>query len=390
MLDQQARREVARLTEAVLSVKPLLKVLERPLRVAPTGNGAGVPPGPQVGELLDWVAARLGAPRLVLSSAAAVELDPFERAVSARLDLRPGIERLSLHDGVRAEIDDIVDQVAENSFDRFCTRAAVTSGDGVPVMAYAAGDRKDSAVVLVSACGMPARLCERWIRLLAPEHFVITWESRGMIAGARTEDLACDVEAQASDLFAAMDHFDVARASLMGMCGGAVIAVTAAARHPGRVSSMSLWHGDFELGPDCPKTSHQRDLKALMLLGAEGRQRASALHDVMCHSISVDLPPNLSYLALYSYATVDLLHLYCRLNASIMSTDVGGLLRLIEQPTLVVTSEDDDTAHPAGSKRVAAELPDSTLYVAPHGDHISLFNAEAELVRLASEFLSAS
>jgi pimeloyl-ACP methyl ester carboxylesterase len=162
------------------------------------------------------------------------------------------------------------------------------------------------------------------------------------------------------------------------------------ARHPGRVSSMSLWHGDFELGPDCPKTSHQRDLKALMLLGAEGRQRASALHDVMCHSISVDLPPNLSYLALYSYATVDLLHLYCRLNASIMSTDVGGLLRLIEQPTLVVTSEDDDTAHPAGSKRVAAELPDSTLYVAPHGDHISLFNAEAELVRLASEFLSAS
>ncbi len=252
-LDPEARQEVARLSEAVLAVQPLLKAVERPLQVAPANDGSGSLK-PQVVELLDWVTARLGVPRLVFGSATADELGPFERAVSAHLDLRPGIVELSLDEETLAELGSIIDEVAENSFDRFCTRTVVSSGDGgVPVAAYTAGDPENSAVVLVSACGMPARLCERWMRLLAPEHFVITWESRGMIADARTEELACDVEAQATDLFAAMDHLGVDRAHLMGLCGGAVIAVTAAARQPERVASMSLWHGDFELGPDCPK-----------------------------------------------------------------------------------------------------------------------------------------
>lgn len=387
-LGPEARQEVARLSEAVLAVQPLLKAVERPLQVAPANNGSG-PLKPQVVELLDWVTARLGVPRLVLGSVTADELGPFERAVSAHLDLRPGIVELSLDEETLAELGSIVDEVAENSFDRFCTRTVASSGDGVPVAAYTAGDPENSAVVLVSACGMPARLCERWMRLLAPEHFVITWESRGMIADARTEELACDVEAQATDLFATIDHLGVDRAHLMGLCGGAVIAVTAAARQPERVASMSLWHGDFELGPDCPKTSHQRDLKALMQIGAESRQKAAQIHDVICHSMSKNLPPSLSHLVLYPYATVELLYLYCRLNGSIMATDVGGLLETVTQPTLVVTSDDDDTAHPAGSKQVAAELPRSTLHVAAHGDHISVFRAEANLVRLAVDFLKA-
>lgn len=65
----------------------------------------------------------------------------------------------------------------------------------------------------------------------------------GMRCGQRDE-FRVDVDAQAADLFAVMDHHDVTAAHVVGLCGGAVIALAAAAVRPERVTSPSLWHGD--------------------------------------------------------------------------------------------------------------------------------------------------
>ena len=99
-------------------------------------------------------------------------------------------------------------------------------------------------------------------------------------------------------------------------------------------------------------------------------------------------PPALAHLVLYPYATAELFFRYCRLNASIMDLNLGPLLGSIRQPALVVTSQDDRTAHPAGSRTVAEALPRATLRVAAHGDHLSVFEARPELVQLAVDFLS--
>jgi pimeloyl-ACP methyl ester carboxylesterase len=66
---------------------------------------------------------------------------------------------------------------------------------------------------------------------------------------------------------------------------------------------------------------------------------------------------------------------------------VEQYLTRVKQPTLVVTSEDDETAHPQGSRQVAGGLRNGRLWVEPHGDHSSLFQAGNPLMQVAVDFI---
>lgn len=396
---REALEDVAR---RLLALRPLIDVLESPLRVAAGPVGADAPrdagdPGEitALAGLLDHVAARLGtAARFELRPhASATDLGAFGRVLSEYLALGSRLAVLrGLPAGALCDVDALVDDVIAASFERFCSISRAVAPDGVPVRTYSAGDPRRATVVIAAACGMPAKLAEPWMRRLAGEYHVVTWETRGLFgdeaAAVRADGLAHDARAQAADLFAVLDRWGARRAHVMGMCGGAVIALTAAAQQPERISSLSLWHGDFDLGRGCPKTKHQRDLKALLDMATEGLVTPAALHRMLCDATLKSASPDLAHLVLYPYATPDLLFRYCKLNGSLMGTDVSGLLGAVTQPVLVVTSEDDATTHPSGSRSVAAALPDATLHVAPHGDHISLFHGEPELIQLASDFIA--
>jgi pimeloyl-ACP methyl ester carboxylesterase len=235
---------------------------------------------------------------------------------------------------------------------------------------------------------MPVRLAEPWIRRLAAEYFVVTWESRALF-GAAPAGAGTTVAAQTGDLFAVLDHLGVRTAHLAGLCGGAVLALAAVARQPERFTSLSLWHGDFELGGAAPKTSHQRNLQALMAMAAGGRVGAAQVHAVLCTALLSSVPPDLAHLVLYPYATPELLLTYCRLNGAIMGYDVRPCLPAVRVPVLVVTSRDDGTAHPDGSRHVAARLPGARLVVTEHGDHLSLFHGTPSTLDLAAGFIAA-
>src|SRR6266545_432437 len=265
--------------------------------------------------------------------------------------------------------------------------------DGTRVRTYAAGEPGRPAVVLASACGMPAALCQPWMRFLAAGHRVVTWETRGLFgelgSGADFDALAYDLDAQAADLLAVMDHYGLPDAHVMGLCGGAVIALRAAARQPERVTSLSLWHGDFS-GTPGPTTSHQDNLKALMGMAVQSREDAAAINEALAQTALAAVPANVAHLVVYPYATAELFYRYCVLTGATMTTDISELLPLVRQPGLVVTSEDDHTAHPGGSHQVAARLPRAALRVEPHGDHISVFGAEPRLQRILTDFLRSA
>lgn len=382
MLTHESRRAVARLARAVLSVRPLVDVLEPPVRVLdPSGGDSGA------ARLLRMVAARAGAPQLT-PHAGAADLAPFELVVSKRLDLGAYGESAAAAPSP-GEVDEVVDEVVGESFERRYNCSRLLSHDGAPLRAYAGGARDGKAVVIASACGMPAKLCERWMDFLGRDRFVITWESRGLFEEPADFDaLGYDVAAQAADMFAVMDHFGVREAHVMGLCGGAVIALAAAAERPERVSSMSLWHGDFEFS-ECPKTIHQQHLNALIAMASEGRESAAAIYKLFTDTVLTNARADVAHLILYPYASAELFYRYSRLNGSIMCTDVSPVLGKVTRPALVVTSEDDSTAHPAGSMRVAEGLPGATLRVEAHGDHLSLFDAEPHVTELAARFIAA-
>ncbi|EST35553.1 alpha/beta fold hydrolase [Streptomyces roseochromogenus] len=237
---------------------------------------------------------------------------------------------------------------------------------------------------------MPVGLVARWLGALAAEYRVVTWESRGLFAaadGTGLGDLAGHtLDAQSEDVLAVLDGFGIAEAHALGLCGGAVVALAAAARSD-RITSLSLWHGDYELGGEAPKTTHQRDVESLLTMVSRGRAQAAAMHRLMSRPSTLEaLRPDIAHYLIHPYATPELLYRYGLLNGAIMSADCRGLLDA-PQPALVVTSDRDTTAHPAGSKFVAARLPRAELRTMPDGDHLTAFDGGGELVALAREFL---
>jgi pimeloyl-ACP methyl ester carboxylesterase len=262
--------------------------------------------------------------------------------------------------------------------------------DGSTLRCYAVGPPDGPVVVLVSACGMPVGLLRRWMIGLGDRFRVLTWESRGMFpAGeALDEDFdqrGYDVPTQADDLHAVLDVFDVEAAHVVGLCGGAAVALAARA---GRIRSLSLWHGDYELGPEVPKTNHQQDVQSLMLMAGRQRKRAAGLHAMLRRPATLEnLRADIAHELIYPYASAELLYRYGRLNGTIMTTDCRPLLAGIDIPTLVVSSMADTTAHPEGSIFVASRIPGARLELLPRGDHLAAFDAAPELITLARAFV---
>jgi pimeloyl-ACP methyl ester carboxylesterase len=399
MSGQDTRKRLARCAESLVALKPLMAGLADRARVVPMARDATVSSDgwsdgqwSRLGRLLDSMARDVGVAGLTLSRNGKFDdLPVFERVISrwlALVDWMACVEAISMDDGDDGdEVRQVVVDVLADSFDAFARKTIVASFDGIPLNVYAAG-RGDETVVLVPACGMPVVLAESWIRFLARNRRVLTWESRGLF-GAVDDDreYATSVSAQVADLYAVMDHGGVRAAHVIGLCDGAVVALAAAAERPERVASLSLWHGAYGFADGGPVTKHQEGLIELTTTAGRDRDVARSLHSAFCQIGLTDTPADVAHLVLYPYARPELFYRYCRLNTGITSADVGRYLGRVRQPTLVVTSADDAVAHPDGSRRVATGLPDARLRVETHGDHISLFSSDP-LMRVADDFIA--
>ena len=261
MLESHVQETVARLTSALLSIKPLIEGLGAPVRVVPVAQGSDeVPEAWSTGQ---WNAldeaepgCRAGRGRRHQFGPAVLrylDLQVFERVVSGRLALASMSGTVLAEPPSPAEVDRISTAAVANGFDRFFAKTTIIASDGTPVNVYSAGSGSET-VVVVPACGMPAALAESWMRFLARGRRVLAaWESRGLFGAAGLdEDYAIDLAAQAGDLFTVLDHFGLADAHVVGLCGGAVIALAAAAAQPDRLCSLSLWHGAYAFASGCP------------------------------------------------------------------------------------------------------------------------------------------
>ena len=392
MLTAEAEDEVSRVAAAVLSLRQLAGQLGDSVPVAPVAEWPAPPPERGLTGLttvLDRAAEQAGRSSYrVRTDGRAARLGVFERVISEYLrvdDLAGALADFAEAD--RPAIDKLIDGVRADDFDSFCRRTTLRGPDGVELTTYAAGDPGDPAIVLAPACGMPARLCENWIRHLSRRFHVLTWETRGLFGAAPGAfDGAVDMAAQTDDLLTVLEHHEVAGAHVAGLCGGSSIALAAAHRSPALIGSLSLWHGGYDLGDAVARTDHHRNLKALTAMVVQGRVSAAAVHASLSEAALSGVPAGLAHLVLYPYTTPELLHLYCRLNGAIMDADVHQFLSADIPRTLLVTSADDRTAHPAGSHYVADRLPAAELLVRPSGDHLSLFRAGPELLEIAASF----
>jgi 3-oxoadipate enol-lactonase len=351
--------------------------------------GRGIAMPAPTGSLLGRIAHWLGLPELAEPEETG-QLPPPLAAGWLRLN-----EQAARAEPAMLEVDPdaaerVISAVLGDCVAGWQDRDPVTSFDGVRLRSYAHGQPQDPPVLIASACGMPAELCEPWMRALSRTRRVITWETRGLFSGPAAatdfDTIATGLTAQAADLIAVLDHHRITSAHVLGMCGGAVVALAAAASRPDRISSLSLWHGDYELGAPVPKTAHQQNLKALMLMAQSSRSDAAAINSALS-SVALASAEDRAITISYPYLDDELFFRYCVLTGALMSADVASLLGSVAQPALVITSDDDGTAHPAGSHVVAERLAGGRLHVEPHGDHLSVFTASDRLRLVLEDFL---
>lgn len=269
---------------------------------------------------------------------------------------------------------------------------AVRRADGTVITAVEAGPRDAPGVLISPPCALSYRLSLPWLRALRASYRCVIMQTRGtsepIVDREDFDRRGYDLSHQVEDLVALTDELATGPVHVMGVCGGAAVALAATAQRPDRVASLSLWHADLELGGDAEKTDHQVNLRALLDLGCESRDTAAWLREKLTSGPMTGVPERIGPLVVRPYATTELFYRYAKLTAATMHWDSRPSAAGMRQPCLVVTSEDDDTAHPAGSRRLAEIVPGARLVVAEHGTHLDAFRATPEQVCSLTSFLA--
>ena len=269
-------------------------------------------------------------------------------------------------------------------------RQLLDARDGIRLSTYAAIAPGKPPVVLVLPCGMPFQLCQAWFDTLSTDYSVLTWETRGLFGEvADFERAGAGVDSQLADLFGLLDHYRISGAHLMGLCGGAVLAMRAAETQPRRFGSMSLWYGDYHLADGSLRTAHQKNFDWLMSEAGQARSEARELHQMFLDpAILSTVPEEIAHWALYPYANPELLYRYAKLNAFLNEEDVTASLPGLGIATLVVAGDCDTTTHSGASEFVATHLPQARFALERNGNHQKFFGAPEASRALALRFIA--
>lgn len=267
----------------------------------------------------------------------------------------------------------------------------VARRDGATVTAVDTGHPTAPSVVLSLPGLMSFRLVLPWLARLRAHRRCVVVLTRG---SSESRELPTDFDGydhgfdhQAEDLLAVVDRLGLEAVHVMGMCAGAAAAVAAASRRPDRIASLSLWHADVELADDAARTDHQLNLRELLELAAQSRDTAEWIRSKLVSGPMTGVPGGLGPLVVRPYATTELFYRYATLTSSTMRWDCRAAAAAISRPCLVVSSSDDQLAHPEGSRRLAAVVPGARLAELPSGHHLDVFRATPAHVGLLRSFL---
>jgi pimeloyl-ACP methyl ester carboxylesterase len=386
-ISQPSAAASARLARAVQRLRHIAANLPVPVRLRLAEGAATALPHEETRRVIADAFMRIGVHELRFVEAADAELSSFELLLSRHLS-EAFDARACDFDGIGP--NDETHDAMPGAIEIAIETARVAREPGVTLNAYACGRRDAAPLVMVLPFGMPLELCAKWFAELGRHHYVVTWETRCLFGDCIDFDTArTGFDAQVEDLFAVMTHFGVDDAQLMGICGGAVIAVAAAVepRRAARVCSMSLWYGDYPFGEAGLRTPHQANFEWLMEAAAQGRDEARDLqHMFVDPGTLATTPREIAHLALYPYVNAELLYRYACLNDALNKTDIAPWLARVTVPTLIVTGDSDETTHAGGSAFLAERIPGARLHVEPGGSHTTFFGMPAPSASLARAF----
>lgn len=230
-------------------------------------------------------------------------------------------------------------------------RRTLSPNDLPPLATFTLGAPTNEAIIFILPCGMPSIFFHSWMKALSQNHFVITFESPYLFGDWRSlAEPACEITTEIGHIQSIMSGYNIKRAHLIGICGGAPIAIAAAAVCTNSIASIFVLHGDLNFGPETPRTPFQRQFQSLLSEASTSLKRAREVHSLfMDPAMLFSVPPALAPFILYPYADVELFHRYAKINFALMAYDATAAAQQLELPMLIVINGNDRMTHPDAS-----------------------------------------
>jgi 3-oxoadipate enol-lactonase len=215
-------------------------------------------------------------------------------------------------------------------------------------------------VVLVMGLGASSRL---WgdlpERLTAgePPYRVLTLDNRGT-GKSDPPTRPFRMRDMADDLARVMEHADIARAHIVGVSMGGMIAQHFAIHHPSRVEGLALLSttpGVLHSGPP-----HPRALRSLLSYGSRGMDGETMVADLLLARSQKHLAREVlkELKVLVGREATRPTSFFAQLLACAFH-DTGASLARITAPTVIVTGDEDIVLPPRGSRVLAKLIPNA-------------------------------
>jgi pimeloyl-ACP methyl ester carboxylesterase len=371
--------ELSELFVRLRSCRRLVNVCPEPLRLlalAPEDTPAGDDACTSLEHALGLACDAFDMKRLALVRSPVLRPSAAERIVARRLQWDPRstpvrFDDFASPDLVRGAIAAALDCDAMQRFEV----GTVQSRRGASLRTYACGSRHAPAWVLVLPYGVPVEICAELALEVGREFRFITFEGPDLIGDpAEFDELEHGVEAVATDVLSVLEHFEVAKAHVVGICSGAFPTLCFAARHGERVSSMALVNGSYATKGNLGDELVASEFIALAERIGGQRDRARIFYKFMSMQ---DLSDKESpHLTMVPYSNPDLLYMFLTAFKSYyderLDASYSAWIEAIRCPTLVMLGERDTITSPARSREIAARITGSQLLVDNTGTHLSL------------------
>jgi len=282
----------------------------------------------------------------------------------------------------------------------------LASRDGLALQQFSTGVADGPVVVLVNAMGMPSEFMRPLASDLALRGYrVLSWESRGvpnLEAGFRPD--RCGVGNQADDLEDLLDANDVARATVLGWCSGAQVALRFASQRPNRVSRLVLVNGAYSLWRSCAFLPFQDGMNGVTPLCATSPESAALISAVIIGQVmgtggSDELsqqvaplvsavPPEVVHLTAGVFADGERLYRYSNMEQEFLKEPDHAWTEGVRAPTLVIAGDANVMVNPASSQEIARRIAGSRLHVVSGGNHYMHYlraDCRAEIIAFIEE-----
>lgn len=255
------------------------------------------------------------------------------------------------------------------------------ASDGVRLNVLEAGDPSRPTVLLINALGVSCLFLARLARVLARDHHVLSWESRGLPDYASVEgEVDLSVERHAGDAAEILAWKGREAAAIVAYCAGANIAVHALAHGTLATGRLCIVSPSMEVATAKERTHYQRTMLPIWeKMEAMGPRYAALMRALIRQNQKPHdgtLDSELHQLNNLPFRSPETTYRYGMLQAACLKFDWADLLRKVKTPTLVLHGVEDDMIHEETSAAVAAGVDGASFLKLPDCGHFAIYTSE--------------